>query len=70
MGKFYTSGSLGREIGTSGQWVRQLELMGVISSIRDESGRRLFSESELQKAIDHQNLHGRKLERIAKRARN
>ena len=51
--KIYTVGSLAKAVGLSQSTIKNLELRGVLNPQRDEAGRRIFFEKDLEKIQKH-----------------
>lgn len=62
--RIHTTGSLARECGISERTVKNYADAGLLSAIRDESGRRLFPETDVQRVrelyLERVNQRGRR----------
>jgi DNA-binding transcriptional MerR regulator len=59
MGKVYAIGSVAEETGYSRETIRLLEIRGVVRPERDTTGRRVFTESDMEKIREYRSRHRR-----------
>lgn len=55
----WTIGGLSREVGLSVGWIRVLEGRGIVRPMRDQTGRRLYTDEHIQTLQEYRKRQGR-----------